>query len=113
MNINKHLQKLISMIIFILRDVLFKMADILTDFRRANGQNATFPPDIKEFCPMNGPCGLYVLGLSILNFESESVRRSVDSDPVFSYRFGILGDFGKLNGLVKKNHNELLNLELF
>ena len=39
------------------------MADILTDFRRKNGEDATFPPDVKEFCPMNGPCGLYVLDL--------------------------------------------------
>ena len=39
------------------------MADIFTDLRRKNGEDATFPPDIKEFCPMNGPCGLYVLDL--------------------------------------------------
>lgn len=97
------ISKLIWMIIFILRDVLIKMADILADFRRKNGEDATFPPDIKEFCPMNGPCGLYVLDLFT---KPNPIYRLPQFTQLFWVGIGV-------ERLMKNNHNELLNLELF
>ena len=88
---------------FILRDALIKMADILADFRRKNGEDATFPPDIKEFCPMNGPCGLYVLDLFT---KPNPIYRLPQFTQLFWVGIGV-------ERLMKNNHNELLNLELF
>ena len=87
------------MIILILRDVLLKMADIFTDLRRKNGEEATFPPDIKEFCPMNGPCGLYVLDLFT---KPNPIYHLPPNLPPFTPKLGYFTHYfeliGELNG---------------
>ena len=86
------------------------MADIFTDLRRKNGEDATFPPDIKEFCPMNGPCGLYVLDLFT---KPNQIYKPNPVYPQIGVFYPLFWVDWRVERLMKNNHNELLNLELF